>query len=169
MIWVEGLVEFKLLLNEFVEECTGLDLHGDDVASLILRQNTDSKVLKITYNEIAKVLKRFDSEGKPFVQINLRNDKKLLLTDTLVGFKPKVKPGLEMGKIPKIVTTPDLLNVIEAIEDVMTSPEPDWVEVDVLKKLFYSVLEGAEEIGFDLSRERTWVAHIGSQLFKASA
>ena len=160
------------VISQFVKSCEGVELDVETEEFVVLKQGLDHKSLKIFYSEVSKVLERVDPCNQAFLQVNFINSEKLLLTDTLVGFKPLHKEGLEMDKIPKIVTTPDLLNIIEAIEDLMDSTIPDEVEVEVLRQLFFSVLEGAERVGFDLSREKTWIAHLNLCVpgqFKASA
>jgi len=157
----------RKVIIQFIEDSSGLNLLLDDVdkSTFVIKQVLDSKIINIDSSCIIKVLERVDESDNPFLQINFKNDKKLLLTEKLVGFKPLRRVGLDMSKIPNIVTTPDLMNVIEAIEDSLD----DKSEIEVLKLLFHSVLDGAENIGFSLSRERTWVAHLNSKQIKASA
>ena len=95
-------------------------------------------------------------------------DKKLLLTDTLVGFKPMPLPGLDMRKIPKVVTTPDLIGVIEAIEDSLSS-NVSHEEMESLRQLFFSVIDGAEHVGFNLQQEKMWLNQIARNSGKATA
>ena len=39
--------------------------------------------------------------------------------------------------------------------------EVPYEEVDILKKVFDSVLRGAEAVGFDLTSERVWLHNLG--------
>jgi hypothetical protein len=75
---------------------------------------------------------------------------------------------LDLSKLPKVVTTPDLLSVVEAIEDSMASPPAPGDELDLLKRVFDSVLRGAEAVGFDITPERLWLQSLGRNT-KASA
>jgi len=78
-----------------------------------------------------------------FLQVNFLSGKKILLTENLIGFKPVPSRGLDLSKLPKVVTTPDLLSVVEAIEDSISFAVAND-ELDVLKRVFDSVLRGAE-------------------------
>ena len=73
-----------------------------------------------------------------------------------------------MSKLPKVVTTPDLISVLEAIEEVIHLRDSES-DVDVLKKLYISVLEGAESVGFDLTEEKIWLQHLNYSGQKATA
>ena len=66
--------------------------------------------------------------------MNFQNSYKVLLTDNLIGFKPQETLGLDMTRIPKVVTTPDLFSVYEAIEESLGSDTQDH-EVEILKKV----------------------------------
>lgn len=78
----------------------------------------------------------------------------MLLTDSLIGFKPTETVGLDMSRLPKVVTTPDLKSVYDAIEDSLSADVIQSAEVEILKKVYLSILLGAENIGFNLSEER---------------
>jgi hypothetical protein len=107
---------------------------------------------------------REDVEGRKFLQVNYHSGLKVLITDTLVGFKPAEIAGLDMGRIPKVVTTPDLLSVFEAIEEgVGVDPE-----IETLKKVFFSILLGAESVGFELSNEKKWITRLIASKHKVS-
>ncbi|MCB0412799.1 MAG: hypothetical protein KDD50_00595, partial [Bdellovibrionales bacterium] len=102
----------KELIVEFVNASEGLSI--EEVmpdGQITIHQTEDSNKIVINEFKIEKVLVRKDSEGKTFLQVNFDNNEKILLTSRLVGFKPSPKFGLQMKKLPKIVTTPDLLNV----------------------------------------------------------
>jgi hypothetical protein len=131
-------------------------------------QHTDGKTISFPIVQLDEVIARVDGEGNAFLQVNFRSGKKILLTENLIGFKPAPSKGLDLGKLPKVVTTPDLISVVEAIEDSLGAPTPTE-EVDVLKKVFDSVLRGAEAVGFDLTPERMWLQRLGSNSNKASA
>ena len=137
---------------------------------LIIRifQRADGKVMAINVSEVDEVIPRTDADGKDFLQINFNGGKKILLTDNLVGFKPLPSIGLDMSKLPKVVTTPDLHSVVDAIEDSILSGQTAGDEVDILKKVFDSVLRGAEAVGFDLTPERIWLHNI-TRSVRASA
>ena len=160
--------DVRTLIYNYVETCSGLSFFEETDGRFKIEQKADGKVLFIEHASIEKVISREDSQGKPFVQINLIEDKKLLLTDTLVGFKPMPLPGLDMRKIPKVVTTPDLIGVIEAIEDSLSS-NVSHEEMESLRQLFFSVIDGAEHVGFNLQQEKMWLNQIARNSGKATA
>lgn len=139
---------------------------GDSIEIL---QRVDSRSLSLSTSELSEVLVRLDGDGKEFLQVNFLDGRKLLITDTLVGFKPFSSLGLDMSKIPKVVTTPDLMSVLEAIEDSMSAELPQEQEIEVLKKVFNSILHGGELIGFSLCNERQWLDRLITSNFRVSA
>lgn len=153
----------------FVEGAAGLDSAVTESGVITIQQNIDGKLFRFKCDDLNDVLQRVDGDGKQFIQVNFQNGNKVLFTDTLVGFKPRETIGLDMGKIPRVVTTPDLVSVFEAIEDSMGSDMTPANEVEVLKKVFQAILQGGELAGFDLSFERRWLARLSSTNFKASA
>ena len=68
----------------------------------------------------------------------------------------------------RLFETPDLLSVVEAIEDSLTTAPAQAEEVDVLRRVFDSVLRGAEAVGFDTTPERLWLQSLNRGA-KASA
>lgn len=160
------------LISRFVKSSQGLQLAEDtatkDVSFTIL-QTADGKSISFKETSIEEVLERYDSDGRSFLQVNFVDGKKVLLTDRLIGFKPIALKGLDLRRLPKVVTTPDLVSVVEAIEDSLNHDKPKLDEVEVLRKVFDSVYRGAEEVGFDLTAERTWLHCISSLRGRASA
>ncbi len=147
-------------IDKFIGESEGLSLSDKELNSVKIKQSVDQKSILLNYEWVEDVIERVDPTGKQFLQLNLSNGKKLLLTNNLIGFKPVACKGLDMTKLPKVVTTPDLISVFEAIEDSMENDYTSNIEVDVLKKVFKSVILGGESIGFDLHNEKTWLAQI---------
>ena len=143
-------------INEFVAKSTGLQTKLD-LDALVIHQRTDGRTISVPLVELEEVISRIDSDGHAFLQVNFRSGKKILLTQNLIGFKPAPSRGLDLTKLPKVVTTPDLLSVVEAIEDSLSSPPVQAEELDVLKRVFESVLRGAEAVGFDITSERVWM------------
>ena len=160
------------LLDEvlnFVDGSKGLASSVNKNGSVCIKQSTDNKVFCFESNFLEDVLQRTDADGKHFIQVNFRSGLKVLLTDTLVGFKPNEVVGLDMSKIPRVVTTPDLLSVLEAIEESFGSDNTPEHEIDVLKRVFQSILTGGELAGFDLAFERKWLSRLVPTKLKASA
>ena len=157
-----GYEDIEDFLNS---EDSGLSLIGSG-EDQVLVQSVDGKSLKLKPKLIESVLKRSDSDGSPFLQLNFIDGSKVLLTKHLVGFKPSIPSdyGLEEGRLPKVVTTPDLLSIIDVVAD---SESFDPVEIDILRRVYMSILDGGEAVGFDLSRERQWLSQFYSFSAKA--
>ncbi len=151
---------------EFIRDSSGLLLRGTQAELIGVVQKTDTKAIKIDPFTVGEVLQRRDESGEKFLQINFQAGQKILLTDAFVGFKPAQLDGLDMSKLPKVVTTPDLMSVFEAIEDSMAS-EAEPSEVELLRKIYFAILLGGEAVGFDLIKERAWVTFLAGR--KASA
>lgn len=150
-------VDQMLQINDFVAKSSGLKSKVSENQKLHIQQTTDGKNIAFPIAELDEVISRIDSDGHMFLQVNFQSGKKILLTQNLIGFKPAPSRGLDLGKLPKVVTTPDLLSVVEAIEDTITTEPSPSEELEVLKKVFDSVLRGAEAVGFDTTPERLWM------------
>jgi len=161
----------KLLeeILHFVERSSGLKSDSGLHGSVTVCQNIDGKKFKFESDCLSEVLQRTDGDGKPFIQINFVNGHKVLFTDTLVGFKPRDTYGLDMTKIPRVVTTPDLVSVFEAIEEGLSSEMASEYEIEVLKRVYSAILLGGEAAGFELEFERRWLSRLLSTKLKASA
>lgn len=161
--------ETKLVISKFVASSVGLKISTDVVGVMTIQQRVDGKTITISEQKIEEVLERIDTDGRAFLQVNFTDGKKILLTEKLVGFKPAITEGLDLQKLPRVVTTPDLVSVVEAIEESLNSKRPRFEEVEVLRRVFDSVLLGAQEVGFDLEAERAWISCIASVRGKATA
>ena len=153
----------------YVDHASGLSSNVTEEGRVTIQQSVDGKTFGFKTHDLREVLQRTDADGKNFIQVNFENGHKVLFTDTLVGFKPREVLGLDMGKIPKVVTTPDLLSVFEAIEESMAGDPLMEHEVDVLKKVFQAILTGGEQAGFDLAFERRWLGRLLPMKYRASA
>lgn len=153
----------------FVDKSPGLSSEVTETGIVSISQSLDGKIFRFERDKLAEVLQRFDADGKPFIQVNFESGNKVLFTENLVGFKPRETTGLDMTKIPRVVTTPDLISVFEAIEDSLSSDLTPESEVEVLRKVFVSILQGGELAGFDLEFERRWLARLVPSKFQASA
>lgn len=160
--------EYLTQICNFVAKSSGLRSRMAENDRLQISQNTDGKAIAIAVADLEEVIPRIDSDGHSFLQVNFLSGKKILLTQNLIGFKPAPARGLDLGKLPKVVTTPDLLSVVEAIEDSLCSTQNQPDELDILKKVFDSVLRGAEAVGFDTTPERLWMQQLNRQT-KATA
>jgi len=160
--------EIRNLLASFLSKSKKLSLIETEKSEheFSILQNDDRKRLCITTENIEKVLEREDQNGDIFLQINFKNGKKIILTEDFIGFAPGGCVGLFATKLPKVVTTADLLNVIDAIEGSVYGTEQYQESLSDVKLFFEAIASGAESIGFDLTGERLWVEKIiPSQLF----
>lgn len=150
----------KEKLDKLVEhlKCSGGLAYNSLSNGLEISQRQDNKSLKIDFAQVEDILFRDETEHKPFLQVNFADGKKILVTDELIGFKPMPLPGLKFEKLPKVVTTTDLVSVFEAAEEALSAGMSD--EVEALKQVFTAILRGGENVGFDLTRERDWFARL---------
>lgn len=162
------VAELDHILN-FVDSSKGLRAKINESGRVQIRQDLDGKLFTFTAQDVSEVLHRADTDGKPFLQVNFKNNMKVLLTETLIGFKPVEAVGLDMSRIPKVVTTPDLVSVFEAIEESLGADSGLEQEVEILKKVYLAIVTGAEKVGFDLETERKWLNRLLASKFKASA
>lgn len=160
--------ELDNILN-FVDASKGLRAKLSESGRVQVLQDLDGKVFSFSTQDVAEVLHRADSEGKAFIQVNFKNGTKVLLTETLVGFKPMETLGLDMTRIPKVVTTPDLGSVFEAIEESLGADNGLDHEVEILKKVYQAIVMGGEKVGFELEFERKWLNRLLASKLKASA
>lgn len=161
------LQKMDRILN-YIDQTKGLRARLHESGSVEIFQELDKNIFGLIGHNVVEVLDRLDSDGKSFLQVNFSNGYKILITDTLIGFKPSEVLGLDMSKLPKVVTTPDLTSVMEAIEDALES-ENQGFEVEVLKKVYHSILNGAETVGFSLVEQRTWISRISASKLSAAA
>ena len=154
---------------DFVEHTSGLSSESAEPGEVAIHQSIDGKVFNFNAKNITEVLQRADVDGKPFIQVNFVNGHKVLFTDTLVGFKPLDTMGLDMSKIPRVVTTPDLVSVFAAIEEGLSSDDVTEYEIEVLKRVYSAIIQGGEAAGFDLRFERRWLGRLLPSKMKASA
>ena len=142
---------------EYAAKSSGLRAHVVSQDEIRLVQTMDQKALTIDFNHVEEVLTRFDSEQKMFLQINFTSGKKIILTENLIGFKPVASAGLDSSKLPKVVTTSDLMSVFEALEESLIAANEDAREIDTLKQIFSSIVTGAESVGILCPNERDWL------------
>lgn len=147
-------------IESYVTQSAGLTISFFEEDQIEIFQKADDRKIRFSATDLGDVLSRQDREGKSFVQVNFVSGKKILLTDALVGFKPEPRANLDLNRLPKVVTTPDLLSVFEAIEEVINAEITNEEEVEVLKEVYQSILSGGESVGFDLKSERVWISRL---------
>lgn len=144
---------------DFVSQSKGLKVQQFDGSVAQVLQEIDNKLFSFQTAEVADVIPRIDNDGKGFIQINFTSASKVLFTETLVGFKPVETLGLDMSRLPKVVTTPDLQSVFDAIEESMSTDGAEH-EAEILKKVYLAILMGGERVGFRLPNERKWLSRL---------
>lgn len=154
---------------DFVNASKGLRMINTGLTDYVgIEQKTDKRALRFNVFDLDEVILRTDDEDKTFLQVNFVSGKKVLLTDQLIGFRPMALFGLDMEKLPKVVTTPDILSIFEAIQEALQSGD-DNDDLEVLRKVYDAVLCGGESIGLDLSAERKTFSRLPTGHVKASA
>ncbi|MBX9769339.1 MAG: hypothetical protein K2X47_18825 [Bdellovibrionales bacterium] len=158
---------FKMI-QEYAAKTVGLKVRTVSETNLEIRQVYDQKTVVLDLSLVKDVLERTDTDGKRFLQVNFLDGKKILVTDAFIGFKPVITPERSSEKLPKVVTTSDLISVIEAIEDLSSGTVKNTKEdLDSFRKIYHSIIEGAEQIGFNCENEKNWFC--GVARLKASA
>lgn len=152
-----------------MDQSSGLTVTAASHERIQILQKTDGKEIVFSPTSVEEVIPRTDADGQSFLQVNFLDGKKILITTNLVGFKPAGRPGLDMNKLPKVVTTPDLASVVEAIQECLSGEVQAGDEFDVLKKVYEAVLKGGETVGFALTSERAWLSRITQTNHKLSA
>lgn len=134
-----------------------------------IEQKVDQRRITVNKFDVEDVLTRTDEDGQEFLQVNFVSGKKILLTKKLVGFRPLTMFGLDMEKLPKVVTTPDIMNIFDAIQESLCHEDNSSEELEVLRKVYDSVVCGGESVGFNLDQERALFSRIPTQILKTSA
>jgi hypothetical protein len=161
-------LELDNILN-FVDASKGLRARLNESGQVQIQQDVDGKVFSFNAKDVVDVFHRAGSDGKPFIQINFSSNAKVLLTESLVGFKPIEIVGLDMTRIPKVVTTPDLISVFDAIEEALSADNGVDHELEILKKVYTAILSGGEKVGFDLGVEKAWINRLLASKIMAAA
>lgn len=162
----------KLLeqIFKYVDGSESLNCVECDLADyFVIEQKMDKRRITLNKFDVEEVLSRTDDDGQEFLQINFVSGKKILITKKLIGFRPLTMFGLDMEKLPKVVTTPDIMNIFDAIQESLCHDENSGEELEVLRKVYDSVVCGGESVGFDLNEERALFSRIPTQIMKTSA
>ena len=145
-------------MEDFVTKSDGLLFAMDlKTGKIKIHQKQDQKTISFNRNEVETVLYRTNPNKESFLQVNFTTGKKILLTNYFIGFAPAACGGLDPSKLPKVVTTADLLSVIEAIESSLYGEDHYEENIEDVKLFFESMSSGAEAVGFHLTGERLWV------------
>ena len=157
------------MIMRYIQQSSGLKSVKQDQTTIEILQKADGKRLALHATEVEDIVPRCDSDGRDFLQVNFRSGAKILITDDLIGFKPEARSGLDMEKLPKVVTTPDLVSVFEAIQEALHAEDTKAEEIEILRCVFDSVVRGGEAVGFNLAAEKGWFLRIPTTPRRASA
>ena len=150
-----------LLMEDFIKNSGGLVFTEDpQTGDISIHQKQDKKFISFHKEEMENVLYRINPNKESFLQVNFSGGKRILLTNHYIGFAPAACEGLDPSKLPKVVTTPDLLSVIEAIESSLYGEDRYEEKLEDVKLFFESMSCGAEAVGFNLTGERLWVERL---------
>ena len=151
---------------EYVNSTEGLRFSESDLSDyFIIEQVVDKHCIKINKFDVKDVMVRRDENNNEFLQVSFVSGKKVLLTEKLVGFRPVSLFGLDMNRLPRVVTTPDVMSIFDAIQEILCDELHSLEELEVLRKVYDSVVCGGESVGFDMSVERKLFSRIPTQIF----
>ncbi len=162
--------EYMDAILHFLESQTNFKFQMNDF-DLIITQKEDSKIIRLSMVNVERVIDRVDYDGAQFIQVNFESGLKVLITRNLVGFKPYEVAGFDTTKIPKVVTTVDLGSITKAIEDLAETADTveSFTEMEVLKKVYQSILFGAVAVGFEMNQEKNWYTNYLMNITPATA
>ena len=128
----------KNIIEHFLSGTRQLSLveQQDNKKKIVILQNYDQKMLSFPESDIEKVLQRKNSCGEDFLQIDFKNGKKILLTHEFIGFSPAECSDMKAEQLPKVVTTADLLSVIEAMEGSLYGTDQYQESLNDIKLFF---------------------------------
>jgi hypothetical protein len=153
----EQLRHFGRLID-FCRKASGYRILHQSEDTLIIEQMIDRRALRICANWIDDILDRADPDGQMFLQVNFADDRKILITDRLIGFKPQPRSHREgaehaVRRLPRVVTTPDLASVLGAMNESFDRSD-ERTELATLRVLYDAILRGASLIGFEVADDR---------------
>lgn len=140
--------EKKSTLLNFIKKASGLKIKQQDKYFIIIEQLEDKSCLKVFFHNISYISFAKDDTGGQYIQIDFLNKTKCILTDSLIGFSPVKSLLLNKNALPEVVSSIDLLNIIEAFEaNLRNSGEAE--EFLFLNQVYHAVLNGGKQIGIE--------------------
>jgi hypothetical protein len=147
-------------IRRFISKADGLQTEERDAGQIRILQKADHRFLDIDPANLEEVLFRSDTEGRAFLQINFCTSKKILVTESVIGFKPIPVVDLAASRLPRVVTTLDIASVVDVIQDALHAQDSIDKDVRLLRQVLEAVIAGGESVGFNLREERLWVARL---------
>ena len=161
-----GKKDYISVIVDYIKSTKGLSLQKVDDVCLEIVQKQDLKVLTLKTETIKEVIFRYNKDYNNFLQVNFKNEGKILITDKLIGFPPKKIIDLEGIKLPKVISTLDMLSFFEMTEEYIQSDNCSVIQVVALKKVCDLILESALDVGFNVVADKTWFHQISYSLNK---
>ena len=150
-----NLASPKQLIIQAIRRSKGLKLEEYSKESFVIRQLSDGKSYELFMHDVLDSMIVRSTDGVITTQVNLREGRKILLTDQWIGFAPHLYQAVLSDFMSRVVTTQDLVNLISAIKlKLKGSTIRDEHETHLLSSLFLSILKGGQKVGFDLSKEK---------------
>ena len=148
----------KKLIIEAIKEASGIKLEEYSEEGFLLCQVKDGKFYELFLNDVVEVFR--SKTGEKATQVNLKEGRKILLTSDWIGFPPYTFSPVLEELTAKVVTTFDLKTLIDCMESKLQKATSSEHELHLLDGLFFSVLKGGEQVGFDCSKERRYFKKI---------
>ncbi len=150
----------KQLIIQALNQAKNLKVEEYSLQSLLICQLEDDKRYELFFNDILEVFPANLEATENFsFQVNLRESRKILITSQWIGFPPHMYSNHLEGLISQVVTTKDLKNLIVDLQKAFHKAHNEH-EIYLLEGLFFAVLEGGEQVGFDFTRERQYFKKI---------
>lgn len=140
--------EKKSILLNFINKAKGLRIKKQDKNIIVIEQLEDKSCLKIFFHNIHYISFAKDSVNGQYMQIDFTNKTKCILTDNLIGFAPVKSLLLNKNALPEVVSSIDLLNIIEAFEAHLRNSGVAE-EFLFLNQVYHAVVNGGKQIGIE--------------------
>lgn len=142
------ITEHKNTLLSFIKKTRGLRVKNQNLTSITIEQKEDKSFLKIFFHQISHISLASETKKEDYIQINFINKTKCILTESLIGFAPIKSLLLDKNSLPEVVSSIDLLNILEAFEaNLRNSGEIE--DFLFLNQVYHAVLNGGKHIGLE--------------------
>ncbi|MBE8162641.1 MAG: hypothetical protein HAW63_01470 [Bdellovibrionaceae bacterium] len=141
-------LENKSTLLSFINKASGLQIKKSTNDYIIIEQLEDKSFLKIFFHHIDYISFSKDARKESYIQLNFINNTKCILTSDLIGFSPVKSLLLNKNSLPEVVSSIDLLNILEAFEASLRNSgnSEDFL---FLNQVYNAVLNGGKKVGME--------------------
>lgn len=141
-------MEHKNTLLQFIKKTEGLRIKQQAQYYIVIEQIEDKSFLKIFFHHISHISFSSEKQNGHYIQVNFTNHTKCILTNHLIGFAPVKSLLLDKNALPEVVSSMDLLNIIEAFEsNLRNSGEAE--NFLFLNQVYHAVLNGGKQVGIE--------------------